>query len=286
MAGPEIRLGLIGDNIAASKAPGLHRIAGRLCGLSVTYDLLQPADLGRSFEEVLERCRASGYRGLNITYPYKERVVGQLRVEDPEVRAIGACNTVLFEGARPRGCNTDYSGFVAAYRNGFGDAAPGCVALIGCGGVGRAIGFALVRLGAGELRLFDLDRRKCAALAEAIRSVHKRIPIQVSASIAAAADGAEALVNCTPLGMVGIGGCPVPTELIGGQRWAFDAVYTPVDTPFMLAARAGGLATMSGYELFLYQGIDAFRHFTGRDVAEGRLREELRLLEEIGAGAC
>jgi shikimate dehydrogenase len=279
MAGSAIRLGLIGDNIAASKAPLLHKLAGELCGLSVIYNLLQPADLGCAFEDVLRQCQGAGYRGLNITYPYKERVIGYLEVDDPVVRAVGACNTVLFDGARARGYNTDYTGFVTAYRNGFGDAPPGRVALTGVGGVGRAIGFALARLGASELRLFDLEQGKSIALAEAIRFVHRDARVEIADTVEQAAKGADALVNGTPVGMVGIGGYPFPPGLIGGQRWAFDAVYTPVDTPFMLAARAAGLLTMSGYELFLYQGIDAFRHFTARDIGERPLREALESCE-------
>jgi quinate/shikimate dehydrogenase (NAD+) len=275
MVGSEFRLGLIGDNIAESRAPELHKIAGRLCGLTVTYERLRPADLGRTFEAVFEQCRNAGYRGINVTYPYKERVVRYLAASDPAVQAMGACNTVLFEPGGPQGFNTDYSGFVAAYRNTFGDAPPGRVTLAGAGGVGRAIGFALAELGASELRLFDLDPRKARALAEAIHAVRDRVGIRLCATIEDAAAGADGLVNATPLGMGGIDGCPFPSGLIGGQRWAFDAVYTPVDTPFMLAACAAGISTMSGYELFLYQGIHAFRHFTGRDVAEDRLREEL-----------
>ncbi|HET7806447.1 MAG TPA: shikimate dehydrogenase [Pseudolabrys sp.] len=273
---PVVRLGLIGDNIAASQAPLLHKLAGRLCGLSLAYDLLQPAELGLAFEEVLRQCQRSGYRGLNITYPYKERVVAYLEIDDPVVRAIGACNTVLFQGARARGYNSDYTGFLAAYRNCFGDAPPGCVALAGAGGVGRAIAFALVRLGAGELRLFDVEIQKSVALAETMRAVLRHARIEIAGTIEQAAEGADALVNATPVGMAGVGGCLFQPGLMDARRWAFDAVYTPVDTPFMLAARAAGLSTMSGYELFLYQGIDAFRHFTGRDVAERPLRELLK----------
>ena len=282
MAGSAIRLGLIGDNIAESKAPRLHAIAGRHCGLAVTYDLLRPADFGRPFESVFEHCREAGYRGLNVTYPYKERVVRLLAAGDAAVQAMGACNTVLFDPGGPCGFNTDYSGFIAAYRKAFGDALPGRVALAGCGGVGRAIGFALAWLGADELRLFDLDARKAAALAKAIGAAHAQTRIRVSAAIEDAAGGADGLVNATPVGMGGLGGlgglggCPFPRGLIGGQAWAFDAIYTPVDTPFMLAARAAGLTALSGYELFLYQGIDAFRLFTGHDIAEGRLREDLQ----------
>lgn len=271
-----IRLGLIGGNIAASRSPGLHRIAGRLTGLSVTYDLLRPADLAMSLEQTLAWAEAEGYRGVNVTYPYKEQVVGLLRIDDPVVSAIGACNTVLFGGGVRKGWNTDYSGFIAAYRNTFGRKPPGRVAMAGAGGVGRAIAFALCQLGAEELRLFDLDWQKVAALAAALKSVATDTRIVLASSIEEAAKDADGLVNSTPIGMVGIGGCPFPEATLRGPGWAFDAVYTPVETPFMVAAAGAGLALMSGYELFFYQGVDAYRHFTGKEVPQAPLRAGLK----------
>lgn len=270
-----VKLGLIGDNIAASRSPALHRIAGRLSGLNVSYDLLKPAELGQSFENVLAWAEASGYRGLNITYPYKERVVAHLDVRDPAVRAISACNTVLFGAGQPVGWNTDYSGFMAAYRHGFGDMRPGVVAMAGSGGVGRAIAFALCQLRTAELRLFDIDPAKSQALAKALGILSAGTTVIVAGTIEEATRGADGLVNSTPIGMVGIGGSPFPQATIAGRRWAFDAVYTPVDTPFILAAREAGLELLSGYELFFYQGVDAFRHFTGKDVPEPALRGAL-----------
>lgn len=276
MGPSSIRLGLIGDNIAASSSPALHRLAGRLTGLTVSYDLLRPADLGKTFEEVLTWAEADGYRGLNITYPYKERVIAHLDVSDPAVRAIGACNTVLFGAGRPQGWNTDFSGFVAGYRHVFGDRLPGRVAMAGAGGVGRAIAFGLCQLGASELRLFDVDAGKATAVAEASRSLPVKTTVTVATSIEDACRDADGLVNSTPIGMVGIGGCPFPADGIRGRRWVFDAVYTPVETPFIVAARQAGLEVMSGYELFFYQGVDAFRHFTSRDVPRAALRDALK----------
>src|SRR5690606_31125801 len=104
-----IRLGLIGDHIARSQSPRLHVLAGRLCDLDVTYDRLIPADMGMDFDAVFDRCAHEGYRGINVTYPYKETVVARLEVPDPLTAAIGACNTVLFGGERPQGHNTDFS---------------------------------------------------------------------------------------------------------------------------------------------------------------------------------
>jgi shikimate dehydrogenase len=70
-------------------------------------------------------------------------------------------------------------------------------------------------------------------------------------------------------------GTPIPRDLIGAQSWAFDAVYTPAQTRFLLDARSAGLQVISGYELFFYQGVDAFEVFTGMRVDEARLREAL-----------
>ena len=75
-----IRLGLIGGNIAASQSPALHRIAGHLCGLDVSYALLTPSLLGKSFDEVFEACERGGFRGVNITYPFKEEVMQRVAI--------------------------------------------------------------------------------------------------------------------------------------------------------------------------------------------------------------
>lgn len=271
---PTIRLGLIGDNIAASRSPALHRLAGEMCGLDVVYDLLVPRELKLDFDTTFDRARDGGYRGLNITYPYKEKVLARVSIEDPLVRSIAACNTLVFEGRDAAGTNTDYTGFLGAYRANFATA-PGRAAMAGCGGVGKAIGFALAGLGAKALQLFDADRPKAEKLARALATAYPSLDVGVARSIEQACEDADGLVNCTPSGMVGIGGTAFPAAVLRGRRWAFDAVYTPMDTPFLLAARAAGVVAMSGYELLLYQGVDCFRIFTGYAVDPAALRSAL-----------
>lgn len=274
----QIKLGLIGDNIARSRAPLLHRLAGRLCGLAVSYDRLIPRDLGQDFDTVFAGCAPSGLRGINVTYPYKERAAAKVAIDDPLVRAIGAVNTVIFEADGPKGYNTDYSGFVTGYRHALGETPPGAVCMVGAGGVGKAVAFGLVDLGLDALRLVERDLAKAEALAGALRTARPGLEVTVTNDVAAGTDGATGLINCTPVGMVGYDGTPVPRELIRGAGWAFDAVYTPVDTPFLRDAEAEGLKLMSGYELFFYQGVNAFELFCGRRVDEAALRQAL--LEE------
>ena len=184
-----IRLGLIGDNIARSQAPRLHEFAGRLTGLRVRYDRLTPRVLGKDFEAVVADARAAGYRGLNITYPYKERVVPLVTVADPRVAALGAVNTVVFEADGPKGFNTDWSGFMAGYARAFGDRAPGAVCMVGAGGVGKAVAFGLLSLGLTDIRLVERDLPKAAALGEALRAAAPGLSVTVTGDVEAARGG-------------------------------------------------------------------------------------------------
>ncbi len=275
-----VKLGLIGDNITRSQSPRLHVLAGRLCGLDLSYERLIPALLGLDFDAVFDRCAQEDYRGINITYPYKEVVVPRLSVPDPLTAKMGACNTVVFGDRRPIGHNTDFSGFASAYRAAFGDGSPGKVAIAGAGGVGKAIAFALARLGATELRLFDQDHRKAQELARVLSDPDMPMQVAVASSMDAAADTADGLVNCTPLGMSGFDGTAIDRKHMRSATWAFDAVYTPVRTEFLTLATAAGLSVMSGWELFFHQGVHAFRLFTGEEVDVAELRKAMETTDE------
>ena len=272
----KVRLGLIGDNIAASKAPRLHAAAGRMRGVEVAYDLLVPAEQGAGFDELFDRCAAGGYRGINVTYPYKERAAARVGIESPLVRAMGAVNTVVFGPDGPRGFNTDHTGFVTAWCAAFGAAArPGAVCQVGAGGAGKAVAFGLAALGAEAIRLLDLDRGRAERLAAALREARPETEATAATSLEDAARGARGIVNCSPVGMVGHEGTPIPRDLLPGAAWAFDAVYTPVDTRFLADAAAAGLETLSGYELFFAQGADGTEIFLGGPVDRSRLRRAL-----------
>lgn len=270
-----LRLGLIGDNIAASRSPRLHRLAGAQNGVEVVYDRLVPRELGEDFESLLAALPARGYRGTNVTYPYKERAARRVQIDDPLVRAIGAVNTVIFGPGGPRGFNTDHSGFIAAYRQVRGQAAPGPTLMIGTGGVGRAVAFGLIALGAPALRLADRDRAKAESLAADLRAARPGLAVSVHDDPVIGAQGASGLVNCTPLGMVGHPGTPLPKAAMTGADWAFDAVYTPVDTQFLQDAAAAGLTVIPGWELFFFQGVHAWTLFSNLSLRADDLRRDL-----------
>ena len=253
--------GLIGAPIAHSASPAMHEQAAAALGLRCHYQLIDVAGAGPDrLAALLDGVRRLGFAGVNVTYPYKEVVVDLLDELAPEAAAMGAVNAVVVRNGRLIGHNTDTTGFARAAAPLVADSGHGPVALIGAGGVGKAIGFALARLKVGGLRIFDADRVRAARLATLLRSCQG---VMIADSVEQALQGAVGLVNGTPVGMLPDRATPVPDALLHNGLWVADAVYNPLWTPLLKAAKLNGARVMTGRELAIYQAADAFELFTG-----------------------
>ena len=253
--------GLIGAPIASSAAPAMHEQAADALGVRCHYQLIEVANAdAATLRALLDGVRRLGFAGVNVTFPYKEAVVPLLDEMSPAARAIGAVNTVVVRDGRLIGHNTDSTGFARAIGDLVAGSKHGAVALIGAGGVGKAIAFALANLGIAELNIFDADRAKAEALSS---QLHGRLQARVADDVAGALQGVVGMVNGTPVGMLPDRGMAVPEALLHGGLWVADAVYTPLWTPLLFAARAKGAKVMTGRDLAVYQAADAFELFTG-----------------------
>jgi shikimate dehydrogenase len=256
-----VLLGLIGAPIEHSASPAMHEAAAAALGFRAYYHLIEVAGADREgLRLMLEGVRRLGFAGVNVTYPYKEAVVPLLDELSAGAAAIGAINTVVVSAGRLIGHNTDSSGFARALDDMKTGANERPVALIGAGGVGKAIAFALAGRGVPELKIFDRNCAKAAELAEALAS---RARARAVESVEQAIAGAGGLVNGTPVGMLPNRDSPVPAQLLRGDLWVADAVYTPLWTPLLNAARARGATVMTGRELAIFQAMDAFELFSG-----------------------
>jgi shikimate dehydrogenase len=253
--------GLIGAPIAASAAPAMHEQAAEALGVRCHYQLIEVAGADTDgLRSLLDGVRRLGFAGVNVTFPYKEAVVPLLDDMSAPARDIGAVNTVVVRDGRLIGHNTDATGFERAIVDVIASSNLGAVTLIGAGGVGKAIAFALANLGVVELGIFDADRAKSEALAMQLRG---RLQARVAGDVAHALQGAAGMVNATPVGMLPDRGMAVPEALLRRDLWVADAVYTPLWTPLLIAAKARGAKVMTGRELAIYQAADAFELFTG-----------------------
>ncbi|MGY8681029.1 shikimate dehydrogenase [Bradyrhizobium sp. UFLA05-153] len=251
--------GLIGAPIKHSASPAMHERAAEALGLRGHYQLIEVAGADATgLSMMLEGVRRLGFAGVNVTYPYKEAVVPLLDELAPGAAAMGAVNTVVVRDGRLIGHNTDTTGFARAVAPLLAPAG-NAVAVIGTGGVGKAIAFALASQKVADIRIVDSE----PARAEKLAALLTENGAKVASSVEDALEGATGLINGTPVGMLPNRDTPVPTALLRADLWVADAVYSPLITPLLAAAQAKGARIMTGRELAIYQAADAFELFTG-----------------------
>lgn len=256
-----LRCGLIGGNISRTRLPLALDIMCRAHGLTLDFTPIDTEhDDTFDFDTTIDMLRQDGWTGVSVTHPHKTQAADYAGPRmDKAVDHLGASNLLLFT-PELSGWNTDYLGFIAAWRAVFLNRGPGEVAVAGAGGVSRAIVPALLRLGASRITLWDLNFEAARDLARMYGRPVTAVPIEEAPAAIASATG---LVNATALGMGGHPGSAFAPDLVGPQRWAFDAVYTPTDTAFLTDAATKGLKILTGFDLFRFMAIETFRVYTG-----------------------
>ncbi|PZG77477.1 shikimate dehydrogenase, partial [Streptomyces sp. NTH33] len=205
MAKDSYLVGLIGSGIGPSLSPALHEREADRQGLRLLYRLIDIDTLGVPPEAVGDLVRSArdlGFDGLNITHPCKQLVLEHLDALSPQAEALGAVNTVVFEGGRATGHNTDVTGFAASFARGLPDAPLERVVQLGAGGAGAAVAHATLTLGAGRVTVVDALPERAAALADSLGR-HFGAGRAAAAAPDALADlltGADGIVHATPTG--------------------------------------------------------------------------------------
>lgn len=271
-----LKAGLIGDHIQKTRLPAALKLMCEDAGITLDFSLIDTADIADfDFEATVDELINQNWSGVTVTHPFKiaaRRFVGSGML--PELSHLNASNTLRF-GNKMKAYNTDYTGFLGAWSHSMGDKKPGRVAMAGAGGVASALGPALAKLGANQITLWDINDQKAVELAREIGDVAEAVPIQLADDASLNAIG---LVNATALGMQQYPGSAFDRRLIAGQEWAFDAVYTPVDTQFLLGAETEGLKTISGFELFKHMSIGSFTAYTDLTVDKEAMLARLEVL--------
>lgn len=267
---PEHVVGLVGRGIAASRTPRMHEAEAARLGLdgvyvAIDFDALRLPDA--ALPSVLVAAAAVGFAGVNVTFPFKQAVMGLLARLAPDAARIGAVNTVVFGPGGATGHNTDGWGFAQSVRAGLPGARLDRIALVGAGGAGAAVADALAALGAGTLAVFDVDARRSGELAARFGAA-----VEVAGRVEDALAGACGLVNTTPVGMAKFPGTPVAAALLAPPLWVADVVYFPPETELLRLARAHGCRTLPGAGMAISQAVRAFELFTGRSADPAAMR--------------
>ncbi len=247
------RAAVIGHPVAHSRSPALFARFAAASGIALAYDAVDV--LPEELEATLARWRATPeFVGCNVTLPHKERALALADRAEPAARACGAANVLTRAGDVLVADNTDVAAVEAALAQ-HGVALHGArVAILGAGGAARAVAEAARRSGAASITVAARNVARAAAVAADF------------GALACALDGvplADVYVNATPVGMQGQPQHSLlPHDAPRGAA-AFDLVYVPEETPFLIDARARGLRTVPGTAMFLAQAAATFEKWFG-----------------------
>jgi shikimate dehydrogenase len=260
---------LIGWPAAHSRSPLIHHTWLRQLGIEGGYTIesVPPEDVA----EFITHLSHHGFVGANITIPHKERAL-LLSVPDERAKAVGAANTLWYEGATLFATNTDIEGFL----NNLDASAPGWDAatdalVLGAGGSSRAVIFGLIERGVARVHLANRTMERAQALADQFGPQIIPVPWEAIGDVL---PRAGLLVNTTSLGMRGQPPLAIEVGLLPAHAVVADLVYLPLQTPLLAAAQARGLKTADGLGMLLHQAVRGFELWFGqRPEVTSELRE-------------
>ncbi|WP_028029560.1 shikimate dehydrogenase [Gemmobacter nectariphilus] len=263
--------GVIGSPIAHSRSPALHGFWLRRYGIAGHYIPMEvsQADLA----EALRMLPRLGFVGCNVTIPHKEAIIGLADIVTDRAAVIGAANTLIFrKDGKLHADNTDGLGFLNNLRQEAPHWVPssGPAAVFGAGGAARGVVWALLDAGVPEVRIANRTRPR----AESLRAdFGARVQVVDWTQGASMVEGAMTVVNTTSLGMVGKSEFRIPLDALDPRAVVTDIVYTPLETPFLRAAKEAGCTTVDGLGMLLHQAVPGFERWFGvRPVVDAETR--------------
>jgi len=259
-------LGVIGHPIGHSLSPRMHNASFAATGLDYLY---LPLDVRpEALPAAVAGLGALGFRGFNVTMPHKEKILPLLDSVDGAARLSGAVNTVIVEGGRMLGTNTDGPGFLAACAEAGVGFAGARVLVVGAGGAAAAISAAVLGAGAGHVGLLNRSAWRAEDLRKRLARTYPEVEVSVypTDEPERAARGTGVVVNATYLGMKDEDPPPLPPDCLTDGMAVCDAVYRRgAETQLVGLARERGLCTVTGERMLLYQGVQAQRLWTGEE---------------------
>ena len=270
--------GVIGNPVEHTMSPAMHNAAFAQMGLDYVYVPFKVKKVGLS--RAIDGMRGLNIRGLSVTIPHKVAVIPLLDKLDPLAEKIGAVNTITNDDGVLTGSNTDAGGFLQALLARGIEPKGKKIVILGAGGASRAISFILAERGAHLVilnRLLELDwaEELAGRLSSFFTREVKALEL-VEENLSGVLPAADILVNTTSVGMSSnINETPVPAKLLRPGLVVFDIVYNPIKTRLLKEAEAAGAETVSGVDMFVWQGALAFEKWTGQKAPLDLMKREV-----------
>lgn len=266
--------GLIGNPLSHSLSPLMHNAAFKALKIDAEYKLFPLKE--EEVENFVKSLNKNNIHGINVTVPYKEKVIPFLNKISPEARLIGAVNTVKLTSEGLEGFNTDGAGFLMHLEDlEFGVEGKN-IAILGAGGACRAVSVYLAKAKPKKLSIFDIDKTKLDILANHLKDNFQSVDIEGVNSIGSLnIQNCDLLINTTPIGMKETDPCLVDEGLLHKNMLVYDLTYNPAETKLLKLAREKGAKVSNGLGMLLHQGAIAFEIWTTHDAPVEIMRDAL-----------
>jgi shikimate dehydrogenase len=260
-------LGLFGNPVKHSLSPAMHNAGIQSLKINFVY---LPLHVENDIETAVNAVRAFNFAGVNVTIPYKEKVIPFLDSLTDEAENIGAVNTIINDNGKLIGDNTDGKGFIRSLNENlkFDVAGKKCF-IIGAGGASRSIAVSLIFAGADTIFVTDLSIEK----AKNIARINDKIKVIASNEIQKIIEQSELVINATPAGMEN-DSTPFDLNYLSAKNTVYDIVYNR-ETPLIKYCKKNEIKCMAGLEMLLYQGVLAFEKWTKKKAPVEVMRQAL-----------
>ncbi|MHC5229170.1 shikimate dehydrogenase [Enterococcus sp. LJL99] len=283
--GHTLLISLIATPIRHSLSPTMHNEAFAKLGLDYAYLAFEVGN--EELKDAVSGIRALGIRGSNVSMPNKQAIIPYLDELSPAAKLVGAVNTVTNKDGKGHlvGHITDGTGAMRALREEGVDVKDQIVTMTGAGGAGTAIAIQAALDGAKELRIFNINDQHFATAQETVKKINENTECKAivtdlvdQAGFKKSLAESSIYIDATGVGMKPLADESLinDPEVIRPDLVIFDVVYIPKETKLLKFARENGAKkTINGLGMMLYQGAEAFKHFTGEEMPVDYIRELL-----------
>jgi shikimate dehydrogenase len=274
-----LNLGLVGKYIQKSQAPNLLTKLSKEFNFPISYELFDLQNIEEvNFELFINELKEKKIRGINVTFPFKEIAAKISHKKAEEVEITKSSNLLLLD-EKIISRNTDYLGFEKLLNYHFKEKFEN-VLILGGGGIGRSVCFALAKFGLNKLFLLEKDIKKSTQLIDEL----KKIGVDAVAISLEELDQElifDGVLNCTEVGHEHSPGNILRNKDLKKIKWIFDAVYIPSETEFIKQAKQAGLKIISGIDLFIFQGMEGFIIFSDQENLRQNLYKNVEKIREF-----
>lgn len=265
---------VIGNPIDHSLSPFMHNWVFKKLKIDAKYQKLKISD--SELPNIIKKINNENIDGINVTIPYKNRIIKYLDIINPRAKSINAVNIVYKSNNKIIGNNTDWYGFTMALKKNNISVIDKEIIILGSGGSAKSIVFSLINLGVKKINIISQNNKNHLFK-------NKFVNIYNYNQLSRLINANSIIINTTPIGMIN-NNLPIDSMLLSKEQTIIDIIYTPLETNLIKHAKELGAVNLNGLDMFIYQGLATIDIWFGSPLS--KQVNLVQLKEYLGSHLC